>query len=347
MNDEINYKLEDIMRIVPAGYEIFKPYDNVFKNIERVARVCYKSEDKICEGSAEKMVRGLIKRNHEAMLEHESLYFVIEDFNDYLKFAEYISFLEASDFDCMLHTTYYHRGVVSGNIRMWRDFIRESIGVVNCVGEDEEMPIRIPKVVADLLAYKNKWPIFFDDLDMDAEDIFDDYEMIPISKEDLTDMEKIAHYNLTVKFTVDRGISHEIVRHRPASFAQESTRYCNYTKDGFGAEITVVEPYFFEKGTDAYLAWEKGCKAAEEAYMALINMGRTPQEARDVLPTSVKTEIVMTATVHEWRHFFNLRAADKTGAAHPQMKEVTIPLLIELKELYPNFFMGIEPAVKH
>jgi thymidylate synthase (FAD) len=332
------------MRVISAGYEVFKPDENMFKNIERVARVCYKSEDKICEGSAEKMVRGLIKRKHEAMLEHESLYFVIEDFNDYLKFAEYISFLESSGFDCMLHTTYYHRGVVSGNIRMWRDFIRESLDIVKCVGEDEEMPILIPKVVSDLLSYKQKWPIFFDDLDIEALNIFDDYEMIPISKEQLTDMEKLVHYIITVKFTVDRGISHEIVRHRPASFAQESTRYCNYTKDGFGAEITVVEPYFFDKGTDAYTAWENGCKAAETAYMALIDMGRTPQEARDVLPTSVKTEIVMTATVREWRHFFNLRAADKTGAAHPQMKEVTIPLLLDLKEMFPKFFTGIEPA---
>ena len=335
------------MRVIPAGYEVFKPYDNMFKNIERVARVCYKSEDKICDGSAEKMVRSLVKRNHEAMLEHESLYFVIDDFNDYLKFAEFISFLEADGFNCMLHTTYFNRGVVSGNIRMWRDFIRESIAILDCLDEEDDMPILIPKVVADLLSYKQKWPIIFDDLDMDIQDgIFDDYEMIEIRPEQLTDMEKLVHYTVTVKFTVDAGVGREITRHRPASFAQESTRYCNYTKDGFGAEITVIKPCFFEEGTDAYIAWENGCKAAETAYMALVGMGRTPQEARDVLPLSIKGELVMTATIPEWRHFFNLRAADSTGAAHPQMKEVTIPLLLALKEMYPDFFVGIEPAIK-
>ena len=335
------------MKIIPAGYEVFKPYDNMFKNIERVARVCYKSEDKICEGSAEKMVRSLIKRRHEAMLEHESLIFVIPEFEDYLKFAEYISYLESSGYNCMLRTTYYHRGVVSGNIRMWREFVRESIDIVKIAQEnDMDMPITIPKVVADLLSYNQKWPILFDDMDMELVDVFDDYEMIPITPNQLTDLEKIVHYTITIKFTVDRGVSHEIVRHRVASFAQESTRYVNYSKGQYGAEITVIKPCFFDEGTDAYDAWETGCKAAEQAYMKLIELGRIAQEARDVLPTSVKTEVVMTAAVSEWRHFFNLRAADSTGAAHPQMKEVTIPLLIELKKDYPDFFVGIEPANK-
>lgn len=335
------------MRVIPAGYEVFKPYDNMFKNIERVARVCYKSEDKICEGSAEKMVRALIKRHHEAMLEHESLIFVIPEFEDYLKFAEFISFLESDGTNCMLRTTYYNRGVVSGNIRMWREFVQAAINIVKIAEEnDMDMPIAIPKVVADLLSYKQKWPILFDDMDMELVDVFDDYEMMPITQDQLTELEKMTHYMITVKFTVDAGVGREITRHRVASFAQESTRYCNYTKDGFGAEITVVKPCFFDEGTDAYVAWENGCKAAEAAYMALVDMGRTPQEARDVLPLSVKGELVMTAAVSEWRHFFSLRAADSTGAAHPQMKEVTIPLLLELKEQYPTFFAGIEPAIK-
>jgi thymidylate synthase (FAD) len=200
----------------------------------------------------------------------------------------------------------------------------------------------MPKIIADLISYKAKYPIVFDDLDLDIckfdIKVFDDYEFITVDYEQMTLEEKTCHMPITVKFTVDRGVSHEIVRHRIASFAQESTRYCNYTKDGFGAEITVVKPCFFEEGTDAYVAWEEGCKAAEMAYMRLVSLGRTPQEARDVLPTSTKTEIVMTATVSEWIHFFNLRALDKTGAAHPQMKEVAVPLLEEFKSLYTDLF---------
>ena len=335
------------MRIIPAGYEVFKPDANIFKNVERVARVCYKSEDKICDGSAERMVRSLIKRHHEAMLEHESLIFAIPNFEDYLKFAEYMSYLKSDGSNCMLRTTYYHRGVVSGNIRMWREFVQESINIVKIAREnDMDMPIAIPKLVADLLSYKQTYPILFDDMDMELLDVFDDYEMIQITQDELTDLEKMTHYTITIKFTVDAGVGREITRHRVASFAQESTRYCNYTKDGFGAEITVIKPCFFEEGTEAYIAWESGCKAAEKSYMALVNMGRTPQEARDVLPLSTKSELVMTAAVSEWRHFFKLRAADSTGAAHPQMKEITIPLLLELKENYPTFFVGIEPANK-
>lgn len=208
------------MKIVKAGYEIITPINGkvILERIEQVARTCYKSENKIAEGSEEKMVAALIKRGHEAMLEHCSF---------------------------------------------------------------------------------------------------------------------------TVKFIVDRGISHELVRHRLASFAQESTRYCNYSKDGFGGEITVISPCFLTPGTDGYELWYQGCYDAEKAYFGMLNWGCTPQEARAVLPNSLKTEVCMTADLREWRHFFKLRAADATGTAHPQMKEVTVPLLKELKQLIPIVFDDI------
>lgn len=145
----------------------------------------------------------------------------------------------------------------------------------------------------------------------------------------------IEHFGLTVKFTCDRGVSHEIVRHRVASYSQESTRYCNYSGDRFGKEITVIRPCFLEEGTSAWNAWYDAMEHAEQVYFDMLNVGCSPQEARSVLPNSLKTEIIMTANLREWRHFFRLRTAE---AAHPQMRELTIPLCQELQRRIPVFF---------
>lgn len=150
----------------------------------------------------------------------------------------------------------------------------------------------------------------------------------------------LEHCSITVKFICDRGVSHEIVRHRLASYCQESTRYCNYSKGDFDSQITVIEPCYLNKGTFAYDEWEKACKRSEEAYFNLLNWGLSPQEARAVLPNSLKTEVVMTANVREWRHFLKLRCSK---AAHPQMREVATRLLKELKERVPVCFDDIDP----
>ena len=149
----------------------------------------------------------------------------------------------------------------------------------------------------------------------------------------------IEHCSLSVKFVCDRGVSHEIVRHRIASYCQESTRYCNYSKDDFQGEITVIEPIFLEQYTDGYSMWEEACQIAERAYFKMLDWGCSPQEARAVLPNSLKTEIVMTANLREWRHFLKLRTSK---AAHPQIREIAIPLLKELKERIPVIFDDIE-----
>ena len=154
----------------------------------------------------------------------------------------------------------------------------------------------------------------------------------------------LEHFNITVRFICDRGVSHEIVRHRLASYCQESTRYCNYAKDDFSSEITVIDPLYLEFGTDAYNIWKESCEAAEAAYFNLLNWGCSPQEARAVLPNSLKTEVVMTANLREWRHFFKLRCAP---AAHPQMREIAIPLCKTLQKKLPVVFDGIlEDTVK-
>lgn len=149
----------------------------------------------------------------------------------------------------------------------------------------------------------------------------------------------IEHSSLSVKFTVDRGVSHELVRHRIASFAQESTRYCNYSKDKFDNGITFIKPFFFGEDTQNYKEWIYAMGIAEKSYLQMLKDGATPQEARSVLPNSTKTEITITANYREWRNFFNLRTAK---AAHPQMTQVTRPLLKELKTRLPIIFDDIE-----
>lgn len=150
----------------------------------------------------------------------------------------------------------------------------------------------------------------------------------------------LEHAGFTVKFVVDRGVSHELVRHRIASFSQESTRYCNYGDGRFGEEITVIRPLFLQEGTGHnYKAWAMAVQRSEQQYLQLLAGGASPQEARSVLPNSLKTEVVMTCNLREWRHFFRLRTS---AAAHPQMREITVPLLEELKKLVPVVFDDIQ-----
>jgi len=149
----------------------------------------------------------------------------------------------------------------------------------------------------------------------------------------------IEHEKVTVLFIIDRGISHELVRHRIGSYSQESTRYCNYGKDKFGNEITVIEPYFYSPTTENYNLWEEACLLAEKNYMELLRNGSNPQEARTILPTCLKTEIAVTFNIREWRHFFKLRCS---SAAHPQMRQVAIPLLLLFQDRIEVLFDNIE-----
>ena len=149
----------------------------------------------------------------------------------------------------------------------------------------------------------------------------------------------LEHYNITVKFVCDRGVSHELVRHRLASYCQESTRYCNYSKGDFDGEITVIRPLFLAEDSRGWDTWYEACRCAEANYFDMLTIGCTPQEARSVLPNSLKTEVVMTANLREWRHFLRLRTAP---AAHPQMQELTIPLLRHLQRCIPVVFNDLE-----
>lgn len=147
-----------------------------------------------------------------------------------------------------------------------------------------------------------------------------------MKQEELSPYEFVKHGWMSVLFTTDRGITHEIVRHRDmCSFAQESTRYCNYSNNKFGNEITVIDQGF-EEGGSTYICWQSACKSAEIEYFNMIDMKVAPQMARSVLPTCVKADIVVTTTVEEWVHIFELRAIGTTGAPHPKMRELMEPL---------------------
>ncbi len=145
----------------------------------------------------------------------------------------------------------------------------------------------------------------------------------------------IEHVSITVKVICDRGISHEIVRHRLASYSQESTRYCNYSMGKFGSELTFIRPCFWDESDEKYHIWLKNMQFVEQNYMELIALGASPQEARSILPNSLKTELFMTMNLREWRHFFRMRADTH---AHPQMQEIAGLMLKEFQRQIPILF---------
>ena len=312
------------MRIISAGSEIILRDEQRggLAVIEIAARTCYKSEAGIGDGSAEKMAAMLIRKHHEAMLEHGDYIFRVYDHHIYENICDGLQLIRDKFGKApMLSTTNLGgRFIISGNVRAWRELL----------------------ALGDLVGW------YFTGLidRIYTRDLISDNEVIPddrieqIYYRDLKGLtERLAHLRQTVRFTIDRGVSHEFVRHRVMSFAQESTRYCNYAKDRFGSEITVIEPCFLARGTEAYSLWKRSCMSNEAEYFALMNLGLQPQEARTVLPMSTKTELVMTGTLGQWDHFFDLRARQTTGPAHPQAVEVAVPLMERMAALFPGVFV--------
>ena len=336
------------MKTINAGYRLIDD-PSITKKIEKVARVCYKSEDKIDEGTDMIMCRSLIKRQHTAMLEHASLVLEVGE-QEYSLIETLRSFMENMIEDgeqnrkCYLRYTNStldgnnYRYFISGNIRAWYEFMIYANSV-------NGLPKRLYNIINDNV--NNIFDIDVNAFDFVTFDMYNEddfYAKVVTDMNQLTDEERMVHETFSVLFTVDRGVTHELVRMRDCSFAQESTRYCNYANGKFGNEITVILPCFFDTGMGTnsnslvYKEWESACKNAEASYFKLLEYGAKPQEARDILPTSVKADIVMTTNLAEWKHIFNLRACDSTGPAHPQMKEVMIPLFKEMRKKYPFAF---------
>lgn len=291
------------MKIINSQASVLVENDPI-KKIEKCGRVCYKSEDKITEDSAEKFVANIIKRGHEAVLEHASFIFQVS-YNVYQDIRDKVIFVENRyPVKMYLRFTDSDGYIVSGNVRAWRDFFCFA-GVP---------PYMNDFVEANLILFSE----FKSDFPFNLRG--GKWNIRQISTNELVSTyQRLVHEDISVKFICDRGVTHEIVRHRPASFCQESTRYCNYRNGKFGGEITVIKPCFFKENSTRYLNWFVACESAETAYNAILEDGGTPQEARDVLPNSLKTELIMTAPLMEWCHFFNLRMSP---AAHPQMREV-------------------------
>lgn len=316
------------MRIIKPSFEIWdqeEGLEGVYKQIERAGRVCYKSEDKITETSAREFVERMIKSGHGAMLEAGTIYLRYD-----FKARE-----DSNRVACNLWSKYkeniYSKAVQAQPI----------LGVLDGF-------VAITSNFRVLV--ENNW---LDDLKY------------------LCEPTEYHEKRYTVKFICDRGVSHEFVRHRVMSFAQESTRYCNYSKDKFGNELTYIIPswlgltegnysYIHETGplghdfywtpSVSFSDLEKGAKvyldalaATESFYMELLNKWDnkvhdrrfksgfrgnpwTPQQARAVLPNSLKTELVVTGFASDWKHFFKLRDA---GSAHPQAYELAHPLHME------------------
>jgi thymidylate synthase (FAD) len=286
------------MKLIESKVEVIEQQpglDGVYKQIELAGRTCYKSEDKITEDSAKGFVDRMIKSKHGAMLEHGTVYLCIPIIES-----------KAYRIDSYNMNKYSKSQIdVDGHVY----YITTNLRVL----------------------VENNW--------------LDDLKYI---------CEPTEHHEkrITARFTCDRGVSHEIVRHRVMSFAQESTRYCNYGKDKFGNEVTFIEPTWYNVVTNEQReVFDDFLSISEEAYMALLDKWEnripdkryktkfkgnplTPQQARQVLPNALKTEIVVTGFESDWEHFFSLRSP-KYGAqgVHPDMAKLADELYEKLNSV--------------
>ena len=301
------------MRLIKSSFEILEQepgIQGIYKQIERAGRTCYKSEGRITEDSAEKFVNMIKDRQHTAMLEHGTVY--LKDIYD-----------------------------VSA-IGSWRRSIggKYSSNKYSVVNTDRMCDFQGIYVTTNFrVLIENNW---LDDLKY------------------LCEPTEYHEKRITVKFILPISISREFCRHRVFSFAEQSTRYCNYNADKFNNELTFIIPYWTNLKEARYQYWDNDwvdatdknsipntilkhfegdsvdiflsqCESAEVNYKALINRGCKAQEAREILPLCTKSELVMTGTLEQWKGFFKLRC-DK--AAHPQARELAIPLKEEFKKLH-------------
>ena len=309
------------MKIIKPSFEVLTR-DGLRGNIgmiELAARTCYKTEDTIKEGSNDAIVSMLIQRNHTAMLEHGDYIFMADDYK-ILDNVAYCLHRHEKDTGHRIRlsiTDAASRPIISGNIRAWRELMASN-----------SMAAWYFSGAID--------PIFIGDI-VPEEERIEDGRIHRLAYCDLRGaLEQRVHLRQTVRFTVDRGVTHEFVRHREMSFAQESTRYCNYTLGKFGNEITVIEPCFLTEHTEKYDLWKRQCMSAESAYTTLLRLGTKPEEARTVLPQSTKADLIVTGVLGQWDAFFDLRARQVTGPAHPQAAEVAVPLMQAFAEKFPE-----------
>ncbi len=318
------------MKIVEPSFEVLDKYfleERVLEQIERAGRICYKSEDKITGKSAVPFISNIIKRGHESVLEMGHFCFEVTVDSDVIMYKFFDKNPKFHNIDKLSKKRY----LISGNPRSFRDIARS-------------MPEQ--KVAKAILGHlTRKYPILYEDLTPGHGWIEPDSvkvaQLTPREINGLSIELFIRHRPLMVKFTVNRAVTHELVRHRVASYLQESQRYCRYGEDKFGGGVQFIMPCFFKEGTEEFEVWRSQMEEAERAYMELLKTS-SPQAARTVLPNSTKTEIIVNATLSEWAHIMKLRTS---RAADPSMRQIMLMLLKELCDLFPQVFEPIRDVI--
>lgn len=310
------------MKIINPSVEYIPQSDNtlkgIFEQIEKAGRTCYKSENKITEGSAEAFVQRMIESNHTAMLEHGTVYMSMH--TDWKEEGE------------IVHYPWYNNNAPCKYRELFNYvqylFKSNPYSVVNFNYDRDNNECTMCITTNYRVIVENHW-----------EDIM---------KEFICEPTEYHTPRITLKFTTNIGVTREGNRMRANSIAEESTRYCNYSNDKFGNEITFIAPSWlfkeqitshdsvkiakqarkvlessnYTKEEMAELVYLRSCAESELNYLLLIELGWKPQQAREILPLATKSDVVYTAFPHQWRHFFDLRLFGKTGTTHPNMKQI-------------------------
>lgn len=285
------------MKVIEPSSKILRDRINLDapKAAEFAGRKCYQSTHKIKKDSWKKFIETISNRGHTSVLEHGSVYFKTRDDSRF--------------------------GLdICGD----RKFVKIMFSKYSELIKDGNQAF----VYTNLRVVQENHPVLFEAI-MNGN--IDEFVLFNFFEPEINDRNR----RVSVEFIVDRGITHELVRHRVFSFSQESTRYCNYKNDAFGNELTFIRPFFWEKGSVEYRVWLDQMQAAEDSYINLTDLGAKAEHARSVLPSSTKADIVMTGSLNQWRDFFKLRIAP---GAHPQMRQVAIPLLKKMHKQYEGVF---------
>ncbi|CAK8721298.1 Thymidylate synthase ThyX [Candidatus Electrothrix laxa] len=312
------------MKIVPPSYEVLDHLDrqSLAVRIELCGRICYKSEDRIDQDSAVPFVSKMAEHGHNSVLEMGVV--TLE-----MTCADEAQITELF----LLRPRYLHidreanRLLVTGSIRTFRELLKfhpeNAVVRAACAFLSERHPYFFKGILPE------------GGLQLAASDSFIKVRKVELDEVDQLPLQSLLkHRYIAVKFVVNRAVTHELVRHRPCSFLQESQRYCRYSEDKFGSEVSFIKPMFFAEESPEYGLWEKAMIETEQLYLKLLETS-TPQAARTVLPNSCKTELIVYANLKEWRHIFSLRT---TKAAEPSMREVMIPLQEDFQQRFPGIF---------
>ena len=310
------------MKIIPPSFTVLEQLDreSLPVRIEYCGRVCYKSEDRIDRESAIPFVARMAEHGHNSVLEMGVLTLEVE-----CRQQESIDGL----FRCQprylfIDTPADNRLLVTGSVRAFREML---------LFHPRDAVVR---AMSSFLHQRHDW--FFTGIPQEIAPAGEDG--IRVSRVRLEEVDRLPaallekHRHIAVKFVVNRAVTHEIVRHRPCSFLQESQRYCRYSDDKFGSEVTFIRPLFFAEGSVEYNVWQQAMRECEKMYLQLLETC-TPQAARTVLPNSCKTELIVYCNLAEWKHIFRLRTSK---AAEPSMREVMIPLQEDFRDRFPAVF---------